>query len=67
VSPQDLAVAASDLRSKCRTGQAREIERALNLLKATARPWVTGLKQRRHRLSVAAGWFSGTRAIMFFG
>jgi hypothetical protein len=68
VAPQDLVRAASDLRPKCRipTGH-REIERALSLLKTTSRPWVAGLKHRDGTwLSVAAGWFSGTRAIMFF-
>ena len=68
VSPHDLMRAANDLRPKCRipTGH-REIERALNLLKSTSRPWVTGLKHRDGTwLSVAAGWYSGTRAIMFF-
>jgi len=68
VSPHDLMRAANDLRPKCRipTGP-REIERALNLLKSTSRPWVTGLKHRDGTwLSVAAGWYSGTRAIMFF-
>jgi hypothetical protein len=68
VSPQDLARAASDLRPKCRipTGH-REIERALDVLRTTSRPWVAGLKHRDGTwLSVAAGWFSGSRAIMFF-
>ena len=68
VSPQDLVHAARELRPKCRipTGQ-REIDRALNLLNATRRPWITGLKHHDGTwLSVAAGWFSGTRAIMFF-
>jgi hypothetical protein len=68
VSPQDIVRAASDLRPKCRIPTAqREIERALNLLKTTSRPWIAGLKHRDGTwLSVAAGWFSGTRAIMFF-
>ena len=67
LSPQDLRRAATDLREKCRFPSRRgAVERALNLLMATDRPWVVGLKHRDGGwLSVAAGWFSRAGAIMF--
>ena len=68
VPPQGLRQAARDLSTKCRIPAGRgEIARALNLLAATSRPWTVGLKSRDGAwLSVAAGWFTGARAVMFF-
>jgi hypothetical protein len=67
LSLQELHRAATDLRAKCRIPIRREaIRRALTLLMAADRPWAVGLKHRDGNwLSVAAGWFSGDRAIMF--
>jgi len=64
---QDLRRAAADLRSKSRIPiQRRAIERGMNLLMAAERPWAAGLRHRDGRwLSVAAGWFSGGRAMLF--
>jgi hypothetical protein len=67
VSVQDLQRAATDLRAKSRIPIRRgAIERATNLLVAADRPWAAGLRHRDGSwLSVAGGWFSGARAILF--
>jgi len=63
----DLQRAAADLRSKSRIPiQRRGIERGMSLLMAAERPWAAGLRHRDGRwMSVAAGWFSDVRAILF--
>ena len=68
VPAQDLQQAARDLSTKCRIPSGRgEIARALSLLATTSRPWTVGLKSRDGAwLSVAAGWLTGARAVMFF-
>ena len=67
LSLQDLRRAATGLRAKSRIPiRQGAIERALNLLIATDRPWAAGLRHRDgNLLSVAGGWFSGARAILF--
>ena len=67
LSPHDLQSAATALTAKSRIPSRRgEIQRALNLVMAADRPWSVGLKHRDGGwLSVAAGWFSGGRAVMF--
>ena len=67
LSVQDLQRAATDLRAKSRIPIRRQaIERAMNVLMAADRPWAVGLRHRDGSwLSVAGGWFSGHRAILF--
>jgi hypothetical protein len=67
VSQHDLQRATADLNAKCRIRSRRgEIARAMNVLMAADRPWSVGLKHRDGSwLSVAAGWFSSGRAVMF--
>ena len=67
LSVQDLQRAATDLRAKSRIPIRRQaIERAMNVLMAADRPWAVGLRHRDGSwLSVAGGWFSGNRAILF--
>ena len=68
VSAPDMQRAVAALRSKCRIPSRRsEIRRALNVVAAVDRPWAVGLKHGNGEwLSVAAGWYSGDRATMFF-
>ena len=68
VSAPDRQRAVAALRSKCRIPSRRsEIRRALNVVAAADRPWAVGLKHRNGEwLSVAAGWYSGDCATMFF-
>jgi hypothetical protein len=67
LSTQDLQRAATDLSAKCRFPSRRgAVERALNVWMAADRRWAVGLKNRDGGwLSVGAGWFSGSRAVMF--
>jgi len=68
LSMPEVKSAVAALRSKCRISSRRsEIERALNVVAAADRPWAVGLKHRHGEwLSVAAGWYSADRAVIFF-
>ena len=68
VSPLMFHQAAEDLRPKCRIRSTRdEVGRAVNVLASAEHPWIVGLKHRNGSwLSLAGGWYSGRRAVMFF-
>jgi len=68
LSMPEVKSAVAALRSRCRISSRRsEIERALNVVAAADRPWAVGLKHRHGEwLSVAAGWYSADRAVIFF-
>jgi len=67
LSTHDLVCAVTALRTKCRfLSGTSEVNRAVNTVLAVDRPWVVGLKHADGDwLSIAAGWFSGDRAVMF--
>ena len=68
LSGADVRSAVAALRTKCHIPSRRsEIHRALNVVAAADRPWAVALKHRSGEwLSVAAGWYSGDAATMFF-
>jgi hypothetical protein len=68
VSPLLFHQAAEDLRPKCRISSTREeVVRAVRMIAAADHPWLVGLKHRNGGwLSLAGGWYSGRRAVMFF-
>jgi hypothetical protein len=67
LSTRDLVCAVTALRTKCRfLSGTGEIKRAVNTVLAVDRPWIVGLKHfNGDWLSIAAGWCSGDRAVMF--
>jgi len=67
LSVHDLQLAAIDLRAGSQIPiEHAAITRAVAVLAACDRPWASGLRHRDGRwLSVAGGWFSGGRAVLF--
>jgi len=67
LSMDELRLAACQLRAKCRRSTSRSaLDRLLQMVSAASRRWAFGLKDKDGRwISVAAGCYWGSRAVLF--